>query len=266
MRRHTLGFLSIQRQPHTSRTAGRHSGAFAALALIVALIVALTGLLAGCAGAAHTAARTTQIGGASQATANPYALTYVAIGASDAFGVGTDDPRQDSWPNVLAGELGYQRAKVHLVNLGIPGITVSGAQSAELPVALDAHPDIVTVWLAVNDLADNVPLATYTNQLGDLLATLRAKTRARVYVGNLPDLTQLPYFANTDQATLRETVSAWNAAIARVVQQNGATLVDLHAYSNELAQNPQFLAPDGLHPSTLGAQELAAVFAQAIQG
>lgn len=245
-----------------SRTAGRSSGALAALALVVAL----SGLLAGCARTAHTQPRTTRAGLASQPTANPYAVTYVAIGASDAFGVGTDDPAQDSWPNVLAGELGYLRARVHLVNLGVPGITVSGAESAELPIALDTHPDIVTVWLAVNDLADRVPLATYTSQLSDLLATLRAKTHARVYVGNLPDLTQLPYFANTDQAALRETVAVWNTAIAQVVQGNGATLVDLHAYSNELAQNPQFLAPDGLHPSTLGAQELAAVFAQAIQG
>lgn len=249
-------------QPSTSRTAGRHNSILAALALVVAL----TSLLAGCAGAVHTTAQSAPPGVASQATANPYALTYVAIGASDAFGIGTDDPTQDSWPNVLAGELGYLRATVHLVNLGIPGITVSGAESAELPIALDAHPDIVTVWLAVNDLADHVPLATYTSQLNDLLATLRAQTHARVYVGNLPDLTQLPYFATMDQAALRETVAAWNAAIARVVQRNGATLVDLHAYSNELAQNPQFLAPDGLHPSTLGAQELAAVFVRAIQG
>lgn len=262
MRRFTVNLLR-QRPLSTSRTAGGRSGVLVTLALVIAL----TGLLAGCSSATHKAARTTtQPGAASQPTANPYAVTYVAIGASDAFGVGTDDPRQDNWPNVLAGELGYLRAKVHLVNLGIPGITVSGAQSAELPVALDARPDVVTVWLAVNDLADNVPLATYTSQLDALLATLRAQTHARVYVGNLPDLTQLPYFANADQTALRETVMAWNAAIARVVQRDGATLVDLHAYGDVLAQNPQFLAPDGLHPSTLGAQELAAVFARAMQG
>ena len=261
MRRSTLGFLPVHQHPSSSRTARGVPATLAALGLLVAL----AGLLAGCARAAAPAAP--RVGSSSQRpTANPYALTYVAIGASDAFGVGTNDPAQDSWPNVLAGELGYTRNQVRLVNLGIPGVTVAGAQSAELPVALDARPNIVTVWLAVNDVADHVPLATYSSQLRDLLATLRAQTQARVYVGNLPDLTQLPYFASVDPATLLATIASWNTAIAGVVQQNGATLVDLHAYSNELAQNPQFLAPDGLHPSTLGAQELANVFAQAIHG
>ena len=52
-------------------------------------------------------------------------LTYVAVGASDAFGVGTGDPSHDNWPTVLSHDLG---GSVHLVNLGIPGITVEGAR------------------------------------------------------------------------------------------------------------------------------------------
>lgn len=227
----------------------------------------LAALLAGCARTGGRVATQGNLSGAAnQPTANPYALTYVAIGASDAFGVGTDDPTQDNWPNVLAGELGQLRAKVHLINLGIPGSTIANAQDEELPVALDAHPDIVTVWLAVNDLADNVPLATYTSQLNALLAALRAQTHARVFVGNLPDLTLLPYFSNRDPGTLRATVAAWNAAIARACAANGATLVDLHAYGDALSQHPEYLAPDGLHPSTQGAQALAGVFARVIGG
>ena len=241
-----------------------HTATLGALALVV---VVLATLLAGCARAGGRAATQGNVSGAaSQPTVNPYALTYVAIGASDAFGVGTYDPTQDNWPNVLAGELGHLRAQVHLINLGIPGSTVADAQSEELPVALDAHPDIVTVWLAVNDLADNVPLATYTSELSALLGALRAQTHARVYVGNLPDLTQLPYFANDDPATLRQTIAAWNTVIAQDTHANGATLVDLHAYSDLLAQNPSYIAPDGLHPSTQGAQALAGVFARAIHG
>ncbi|MGH2487625.1 MAG: SGNH/GDSL hydrolase family protein [Ktedonobacterales bacterium] len=238
-----------------------------ALITALALVVALAALLAGCAGASgRTATQGNVSGAATQPTASPYALTYVAIGASDAFGVGTDDPTQDNWPNVLAGELGHLRAQVHLIDLGIPGSTVADAQDEELPVALAAQPDIVTVWLAVNDVADNVPLATYTSELNALLAALRTQTHARVYVGNLPDLTLLPYFANHDTATLRATVADWNAEIARVCAANGATLVDLHAYGDALSQHPEYLAPDGLHPSTQGAQALAGVFALAIHG
>jgi acyl-CoA thioesterase-1 len=175
------------------------------------------------------------------------ATTYVALGASDAFGVGTSDPDRQNWPRVLAGELG---AHVHLVNLGLPGATVADAQRMELPVALASHPTIVTVWLVVNDFADGVDLTTYTQQLGALLGALRSSTPARVYVGNLPDLT---------------LVAAWNAAIADVCAANGARLVDLWSDWSDLASHPGYISSDGLHPSTLGAAKLADVFAAAIR-
>ena len=52
---------------------------------------------------------------------------YVAIGASDTFGIGAGDPLNDNWPNDLAGLLGSQ---VRVVNLGIPGADASNALQA----------------------------------------------------------------------------------------------------------------------------------------
>src|SRR5438874_7400708 len=60
-------------------------------------------------------------------------ITYVAIGASDTFGIGTSDPYIENWPTDLADKLGQ---KVHLINLGIPGITLHDAPNLELPIAL----------------------------------------------------------------------------------------------------------------------------------
>ena len=77
-------------------------------------------------------------------------ITYVAIGASDTFGIGTSDPYMENWPTNLAEKLSQ---KVHLINLGIPGITLHDALNLELPVALDSHPELVTIWLGVNDIA-----------------------------------------------------------------------------------------------------------------
>ncbi len=184
-------------------------------------------------------------------------FTYVAIGASDAFGVGTYDPDRDNWPTVLASLLGPE---AHLVNLGIPGETVAEARQTELPVALDAHPALVTVWLGVNDIVQSVPVETYEQQLEALLLALHQHTSALVFVGNIPDLSLLPFFAGQDQAALHEIVVRWNAAIARAVTASGASLVDLYATWNELASHPEYIADDGFHPSTVGAQRLAQVF------
>src|SRR5947209_19602270 len=46
-------------------------------------------------------------------------LTYVAIGASDTFGLGTDDPASQNWAADLAGKLGDG---VHFINPGSTGI------------------------------------------------------------------------------------------------------------------------------------------------
>ncbi len=196
------------------------------------------------------------------ATATPAPVrVYVAIGASDAFGIGTDDPQKQAWPVALARTLGDS---YRLINLGIPGATVDLATRDELPVALDAQPAVVTVWLAVNDFDAGVTLDTYASQLRALLHALIAGTSARVYVGNLPDLTLLPYFARRDPGTLHSAISAWNTAIAAVCGDEGAVLVDLHATWTELASHPEYISSDGFHPSAIGAARLAALFAAAI--
>ncbi len=189
-------------------------------------------------------------------------LTYVAIGASDAFGIGTEHPATQSWPTDLAAQLG---SHIHLINLGIPGATIAQAQREELPIALAAHPDIVTVFLGVNDVEARVPLNTFTRELRTLVNALVHETHAAVYVGNLPDLSLLPYFAHYNAQELHSEVQARNQAIADICQSQGATLVNIYADWGELSRHPEYISSDGLHPSALGAEGLAAVFAAAIQ-
>ncbi len=214
-------------------------------------ILTLAALLVACGPAPRSAAT------AHQPAISPRDFTYVAIGASDAFGVGTDDPAEDNWPTVLSHLLG---SDAHLVNLGIPGETVAEARRTELPVAIDSRPSLVTVWLGVNDIVQSVSVQEYESQLEALLRSLQQQTHAHVFVGNIPDLSLLSFFAGYDQTTLKATISRWNAAIAQAVAATGASLVDLYAGWNELATHPEYIAGDGLHPSTEGAKRLAEVF------
>lgn len=246
---------------HTARRQGRPAASRMALPLALAALL----LLAACDGIASSRSAT--------ATATPSPkpiptgtpgprLAYAAIGASDAYGVGTANPAKDNWPTLLAGELG---PSVHLTNLGIPGATVAIAQRDELPIALHIQPDLVTVFLGVNDLLDNVPSATFTTQISALLMQLHTQTAARIFIGNLPDVTLLPEFSRYDPVALRMQVIVWNAAIAHAATEAGASVVDIFNGWGELAQHPDYVSPDGLHPSTLGAERLAAVFAAAIE-
>jgi lysophospholipase L1-like esterase len=191
------------------------------------------------------------------------ALTYVAIGASDTFGSGTQDPYNQNWPDDLAADLG---GSIHLINLGVPGMTVHVALNAELPVAVDAHPNLVTVWLAVNDVADNVPVESYSHDLDLLLSRLQASApRARIAVGNVPDLTSVPFFASDDPVLLSQQIETYNTAIAGVVQRHHVILVDLSGQAYNLQEFPQYISSDGLHPSAEGYVQLAGLFYQALR-
>ena len=246
------------------------------------------GLLAACSGdPADRGAETPRSGAAgtatsagesaSPATPSPTGGTevYVAVGASETVGVGADDPSTEGWPRVL-----HERAlpQSRFVDVGVAGSTLQAALSAQLPSALAARPDVVTVWLAVNDAVAGVPVARYERQLTGLVRALRQGGRAVVLVGNVPDLWRLPAYRAClagsggrpvdgvscrlpvvpPRAQVKATVRAFNAAIARVVRGQGARLVDL-AREDDLAG---LTAADGFHPSTEGHREIARVFAR----
>src|SRR5579872_4799552 len=200
---------------------------------------------------------------AAQAQPAPSArpLTYVAIGASDAVGVGAANPETDGWVPQLGDRLGPD---TRVVNLGVSGSTLAQALQEQLGPALDAQPDVVTVWLAVNDFNAQVPLDSYAADLDSLLGQLES-THARVLVGNVPDLGALASYRGIDPAPLRAQVAAWNAGIADTTARHGDTLVDLYSHWQEIQQHPEYLSSDGFHPSAEGYQALADVFAEALQ-
>ena len=251
-------------------------------------VLVVAGMVAGCsggappAGAEASAPVSSTPTGASAPERAP-AQVYVAVGASDTVGVGADDPVTEAWPQVLRDSA---LPDARLVNVGVSGATVSGALAAQVPGALAAEPDVATVWLAVNDLAAQVPVQVYERRLARLVHRLRAGGRTEVLVGNVPRLWRLPAYraclapspGASDQpgqpdlgcllpyvpteALVRATVAGYNAAITRVARTEGARLVDLSA-EDGLAG---LVSADGFHPSTAGHRRLAAAFAAQLPG
>jgi len=210
----------------------------------------------------------TALAGQSSATKSPQQsvkqITYVAIGASDTFGLGTYDPYDENWPTDLATLLGPSH--IHLINLGIPGIVTHNVLTLELPIALDSHPDLITIWLGVNDIVANVPANSYASDLNTLLARLRANSpHARIAIANIPDLTLLPFFAEYDPQLLTQQIQAYNTIITSAAQQHQAILVDLTQQNYNLQAHPEYISSDGLHPTDIGYQQLANLFYQALK-
>ena len=232
---------------------------FAKALLAMMLLCLLT--LSACSQALTTQQHSIQA--TTSAASSTTSLTYIAIGASETFGIGTNAPYTQNWASDLATKLG---PRVHFVDLGVPGILIHQALQVEVPVAVDAHPNIVTVWLAVNDIIQNVPVRSYTQDLDLLLSRLQAAApSARIAVANVPDLSLLPYFYGYDQQLLQNQIAAYNSAIANVASRHHVILVDIYQRWQEISQHPEYLSSDGLHPSALGYARLADVFYQALQ-
>jgi lysophospholipase L1-like esterase len=216
-------------------------------------------LLSACAGGAGAQSSNTVLRVQQEPKAR---LTYVAVGASDTYGTGADDPQSESWPSDLTRSLGRS---VRLINLGIPGVHADEALNIELPVAIDAHPNVVTVWLAVNDLADNVPSDTYSRNLDLLLTRLQAGApHARIAVANVPDISLLPRFRSSNQQVLRERISTYNTIISDIVARHHMILVDLYQSWQELASHPEYISSDGFHPNAIGYTRVAEIFYQVL--
>jgi lysophospholipase L1-like esterase len=211
---------------------------------------------------------------------SPSPVVYAAIGASETAGAGTRDPAREAFPQVLFRRL--DRSAV-LYDFGLPGETTEAALKDELPGALAVRPTLATVWLNVDDLAAGVPVADYEQRLEQLVAALRRAGVARVLLANTPHLDRLPAFlacwsdlpdgtarcpldalALTSPGQVSDLVLAYNAAIARVAERQGATLVDLYAAGEVPDIHPEYVSDDGFHPSAAGAAAIAATFAQAL--
>src|SRR5690242_16352106 len=85
-------------------------------------------------------------------------LVYVALGASDAVVVGSATHVSEGYVPLLAARLPKGS---HTLDLGVNGIHLHEALTAELPLALSTAPDLSTVWLVANDFIGGVAYSDY---------------------------------------------------------------------------------------------------------
>ncbi len=241
---------------------------FRHIALALLTVVVLTFSACATSGSTNTTATpVTRTTGTATSRANHLItgpVTYVALGASDAVGVGSTQPGSQGYVPLLATRLPKGS---HLVNLGISGIHLHGALTEELPIALTTSPELVTIWLVANDFVGGVTYSDYMQDLNTLLEQLRTRTHARLVMANLPDLTQLPAFANqtaTQKAQMLQQIQRWNVGIAALARQYNVTLVDLYNHGSQITAHPEYISGDGFHPSPAGYVQLANIFWQAI--
>ena len=192
----------------------------------------------------------------------PAAFRYVAIGASDTVGVGASDPATGAWPARVAARL---PAGASYTNLGVSGSIASQASREQTPTAVSLRPQLVTVWLGVNDLNADISAADYAVALRSVIEPLVQRTGARIFVGTVPDLRTVPAYAGQDQAALLIRITAYNAAIAAIATAFTGRVVTVDLFTGSAALTSSItVSSDGFHPSDDGYALIADRFSAAM--
>jgi acyl-CoA thioesterase-1 len=192
----------------------------------------------------------------------PERLVYLALGASDAAGVGAQ-PITRGYVFRITDELDERIDQVFLANLGVPGANTEEIDSAlELFFRTAVAPGLVTVWTGANDVIRGEDADDFEDELGSIFERLRDRTDGVIVAANIPDLTELPRFqADPDDDVTRERIEAFNEAIAAQAENHDVLLVDLYS---EPIEDELVSDQDGFHPNNEGHQEIADRFLDVI--
>ncbi len=185
-------------------------------------------------------------------------MVYVAVGASDAFGVGAI-PVTNGYVFEIREALEDEGRDIALANLGIPGANTDRIDRAvRVFQRTGVTADLVTVWVGANDLIDGVTVEDFSDELRSLLNRLQSGMEAFVVMANLPELTELPRFeADPDADVTTERVAAYNRVIATEADERGIPLVDLFS---EGIEDDLVSDLDGFHPNNDGHDRIAELF------
>jgi lysophospholipase L1-like esterase len=210
------------------------------------ILVALAFSLGACAGAPEP----------------PERIVYLAIGASDAAGMGAE-PLTNGYVFRIADELDERVDQVFLAPLAIPGADTEQLDAAlELLLASEIEPNLVTVWTGANDVIRGVDADDFEDELDEMFERLRDRTNGVIVAGNIPDLTELPRFReDPDDNVTRERIEEFNDAIAEQAEDHDVLLVDLYA---EPVEDDLVSDEDGFHPNDEGHRRIADEFLEVI--
>ena len=207
---------------------------------------------------------------------------FTALGTSETAGVGEDFALRlrFAWPQLFYNEA-LSRASTYY-NFAIPGIATADALQRELPQALAVHPTVAAVFFTLDDLVAGVTPQDYGRNLDTIAHSLR-QAGATVLIAAAPHIDGLPAYAACSGAPRTTTatcplgqavvlpppaaadaaIDVYDAAVQGVATRENGIIVDLRSQSYDITAHPEYISDDGLHPSALGAEQIASLFVAA---
>jgi lysophospholipase L1-like esterase len=186
---------------------------------------------------------------------------YVAIGDSSTEGLDDPDGRGGyrGWANRLAAHVAAaQPGPLLYANLGVRGRKTRDVRKQQLAPALAMHPDLVTIFSGVNDIARrycNVAgVAREMEEVFDRFTT----TGATVLTITMPDLSDVAPVARL----MRKRLLELNDRVREACARTGTRCVDLARVP--VTADLRLWSEDRLHANSEGHRRIAAALAHAL--
>lgn len=199
---------------------------------------------------------------------NPFAI--LALG--DSYTKGQSVPWKQNFPNQL-----YDSLKAEFPGLASPKIIAqTGWRTDDLQDAIAAAADeigkdtfqLVTLCIGVNNQYQHADFDSYKTEFESLLQYALARAggrKERVMVISIPDWAYTPYGQqfSTHPEYISADIDRYNAANLAIAMAYGVQYQNITPISRNGLEQPELVAPDGLHPS---AQQYAAWVHQILPG
>lgn len=186
---------------------------------------------------------------------------FVAIGDSLTEGKGDVYPNGElrGFADMLSHCLRATSAEAVYANLARPSVRAHEVRRDQVPQAAALAPDLVTAIAGVNDvIALRFRPRQVAEQVEGVFADLReALPGATIATAILPDIRQVSAIARL----WHTRVAVLNDVVRHSARRHGLVLADMSAVPPLRTEE---IALDRVHPSPLGHQRIAAVFADAL--
>jgi acyl-CoA thioesterase I len=181
---------------------------------------------------------------------------YLALG--DSYTIGEDVPASGNFPNQLVARLKQKDG----INISDPRIIAqTGWRTDQLYKAIAGATEIrdsifsfVTLCIGVNNQYQNVDYGAYEREFEELYnraLKFTGNKPERIFVLSIPDWAYTRYGQNftSDPQKITDQINQYNDFNRLFTEKKGSVYIDVTEISRKAFEEPNMLAPDGLHPS-----------------
>jgi lysophospholipase L1-like esterase len=175
------------------------------------------------------------------------------LALGDSYTIGTGVDYSDSWPAQLVQALQNQGVAVAQPTI----IAKNGWKTGDLLTAIHTANiqldfDLAAVLIGVNNQYDGDRRDQYAIDFKELIGLAIDSVNGdptRVLVLSIPDWSVTPFAWGRDRNKISIEIDLFNTINLNESRKTGVHYIDVTMISRTLGDDPDFLAPDGLHPS-----------------